>query len=235
MLVTAPFILLLLDYRPLQRFASPEAKHMGDSTIAQPTRLTWLILEKLPLLVVAAAVSIATLFAQEGALESASYLTFPWRIENGFVTIWVYIRQMLWPFGLAIFYPHPKGSLPFWEVGLALVMLLITSAAIFAGRKRYPYLLTGLLWYLVMLLPVIGLVQVGWQAHADRYTYLPQIGLSIIVAWGPLTSQSSGVFATWSGVAGALAIAVLMVIACKQSIIGQFGRPLDPHARSHAK
>ena len=217
MLVTAPFILLLLDYWPLQRFASLEVKHLGDSPIAQPARLTWLILEKLPLLAVAAAVSIATLFAQEPALEAASYLTLPWRIENALVTVWVYLRQMFWPFGLAIFYPHPKGSLPFWGVGLALVMLLVTSAAIFVGRKKYPYLLTGWLWYLVMIFPVIGLVQVGWQAHADRYTYLPQIGISIIVAWG-----AADLTVRWrfrrvvTGVAGALAVGGLMVLAGQQ-------------------
>jgi tetratricopeptide (TPR) repeat protein len=217
MLVTAPFIFLLLDYWPLQRFASHDRKQMDEPTIAPPVRLSRLILEKLPLLVIVAAVSIATILAQEPALEAASYLTLPWRIENALVTVWVYVRQTFWPFGLAIFYPHPKGSLPFWEVGFALAMLVIISAATFLPRKRYPYLITGWLWYLVMILPVIGLVQVGWQAHADRYTYLPQIGLSIIVAWGVADLSLGWHFRRFAiGLAGTLTIVTLMVIACQQ-------------------
>lgn len=217
MLVTAPFILLLLDYWPLRRFAFLEAKNNSNSTIIPPARTTWLILEKLPFLGLAAAASIATLFAQKPALESAAYLAFSWRIENALVTFWVYLRQMFWPFGLAIFYPHPKDSLPLWEVGLALVMLLITSAAVFVERRKYPYLLTGWLWYLGMLFPVIGLVQVGWQAHADRYTYLPQIGLYVIIAWGVVDLTDgwrSRQFVT--GSAAALTVVVLMVIAGEQ-------------------
>ncbi len=217
MLVTAPFILLVLDYWPLRRFAFLEAKDNGDATIIPPARTTALLLEKLPLLVLAAAVSIATIFAQKPALESASYLALPWRAENALVTIWVYLRQMFWPFGLAIFYPHPKDSLPLWEVGLALLMLLITSAAVFAERKRYPYLLAGWLWYLGMLVPVIGLVQVGWQAHADRYTYLPQIGLSVILAWGVVDLTAAWRYRRLvTGSATALTVVVLMVIAGEQ-------------------
>ena len=216
MLVTAPLILLLLDYWPLQRFASLGSTQ-DDSTMVPQPRPVWLILEKLPLLAIVAAASIATILAQKSALEAAAYVRLPWRIENALVTIWVYLRQMFWPFGLAIFYPHPKGSIPFWEVGLAFVMLLMTLAAIFLGRRKYPYLVTGWLWYLVMILPVIGLVQVGWQAHADRYTYLPQIGLSIILAWGVADLTQGWPFRRFlTGLAGTLTIAVLMVIACKQ-------------------
>ena len=217
MLVTLPFILLLLDYWPLQRFAFLEAKDHGDATIIRPARTTWLLLEKLPLLALAAAVSIATLFAQKPALESASYLALPWRIENALVTIWVYLRQMFWPFGLAIFYPHPKDSLPLWEVGLALAMLLLTSVGVFIGRKKYPYLLTGWLWYLGMLVPVIGLVQVGWQAHADRYTYLPQIGLSVILAWGVVDLTAAWRYRRLvTGSGAALTVVMLMLIAGEQ-------------------
>lgn len=217
MLVTAPFILLLLDYWPLQRFASLDGEHVDEPTIAPRARLSWLITEKLPLLAMAAAVSVATIFAQEPALESASYLTLPWRIENALVTVWVYVRQMFWPFDLAVFYPHPKGSIPVWEVGLAFVLLVITLAAIFLGRKKYPYLVTGWLWYLIMILPVIGLVQVGWQGHADRYTYLPQIGLSIIVAGGVADLSLGWPFRRFAtGLVGTLTVVVLMVIACQQ-------------------
>ena len=217
MLVTVPFVLLLLDYWPLRRFAFLEAEINGGATVIPPVGSTWLILEKLPLLALAAAVSIATVFAQQPALESAAYLALSWRIQNALVTIWIYLRQMIWPSDLAIFYPHLKGSLPLWEVGLAFAMLLVISAAIFLGRKRCPYLVTGWLWYLGMLVPVIGLVQVGWQAHADRYTYLPQIGLYLILAWG-VADLTAG----WRsrrlvvGAAAALTVAVLMILAWGQ-------------------
>src|SRR6476469_3749532 len=91
---------------------------------------------------------------------------------------------MVWPVHLAIFYPHPKNTLALWVVGLSLVGLLAVTIAVLLARKTYPYLMTGWLWYLGMLVPVIGLVQVGAQAHADRYTYLPQIGIYLAVAWG---------------------------------------------------
>ena len=90
---------------------------------------------------------------------------------------------MLWPVDLAVFYPHPENRLPMWEVALALSLLVGITAAAFGVRKKAPYFLTGWLWYLGMLVPVIGLLQVGWQGHADRYTYLPQIGLYIAITW----------------------------------------------------
>src|SRR6185436_15245940 len=93
------------------------------------------------------------------------------------------IRQMFWPTSLAVFYPHPENRLPAWEISLALIVLVGITAAAFVFRKKTPYFVTGWLWYLGMLVPVIGLVQVGWQGHADRYTYLPQIGLYIAVTW----------------------------------------------------
>ena len=90
---------------------------------------------------------------------------------------------MIWPVRLAVFYPHPEGTLPVLEIGLAIVLLALVSAGAIALRRKLPYLVTGWFWYLVMLLPVIGLIQVGSQAHADRYTYLPQIGLYLLLAW----------------------------------------------------
>jgi cytochrome c-type biogenesis protein CcmH/NrfG len=105
------------------------------------------------------------------------------RINNAFVASVVYIRQMFWPERLAVFYPHPENRLPVWQISLAVIVLVGITAAAFVFRKKVPYLVTGWLWYLGMLVPVIGLVQVGWQGHADRYTYLPQIGLYIAVTW----------------------------------------------------
>src|SRR6185369_17280966 len=140
--------------------------------------------EKVPLLLLAAAISVATIFAQEPAMKTAEHWPLSWRVENAVVTVWVYLRQMVWPVHLAIFYPHPRGTLTLWVVGLSLVGLLAVTIAVLFARKTYPYLMTGWLWYLGMLVPVIGLVQVGAQAHADRYTYLPQIGIYLMLSWG---------------------------------------------------
>jgi len=169
-LVTVPFVLLLLDYWPLKRFT-------GRSSTLQ------LILEKIPLFTLSAVVGIATLWAHERSVVRLEQLPFIWRIGNGLVACLTYIKQMIWPVRLAVFYPHPEDKLPRWEIGLAIVLLVIASAGAIALRRKRPFLVTGWFWYLLMLLPVIGLIQVGSQAHADRYTYLPQIGLYLLIAW----------------------------------------------------
>src|SRR4030095_9593059 len=127
--------------------------------------------------------SLITFLAQRGAIGWTEQLPVSERISNAFVAYVVYIRQMFWPTGLAVFYPHPEHRLPVWEISLASIVLVGITAAAFVFRKKAPYFMTGWLWYLGMLVPVIGLVQVGWQGHADRYTYLPQIGLYIAVTW----------------------------------------------------
>ena len=175
MLVTIPCVLLLLDYWPLRRF---EARKSNTGR-----QLLRLILEKIPLIVLAAVSSTITFLAQRGAIGWTEQLPISERISNAFVAYVVYIRQMFWPAGLAVFYPHPENRLPVWEVNLALIILVGITLAALLFRKKAPYLVTGWLWYLGMLVPVIGLVQVGWQGHADRYTYLPQIGLYIAVTW----------------------------------------------------
>ncbi|HEY2913694.1 MAG TPA: tetratricopeptide repeat protein, partial [Candidatus Angelobacter sp.] len=194
MLVTVPFILLLLDYWPLGRFVSV----VGTSRCDVPRKLSgqrvptpsceWpvvrgLVIEKIPLLALSAAAGVATLWAHEHSMARLDQSPLPWRISNGLVACLTYIGQMIWPVRLAVFYPQPEGTLPVLEIGLAIVLLLLASAGAIALRRKHPYLVTGWFWYLLMLLPVIGLVQVGAQAHADRYTYLPQIGLYILLAW----------------------------------------------------
>jgi tetratricopeptide (TPR) repeat protein len=186
MLVTLPFVLLLLDYWPLQRFAllstrSKTTESLGAARLMPPRRL---LLEKVPLLVLSAAASGATWFAQKQALTSSEGWPLAWRINNALVSVWTYLRQMFWPTDLALFYPHPKGNIPGWEVSLALLLILAVSVGVIRWRKRYPYLVTGWFWYLGMLVPVIGVVQVGLQARADRYTYLPQIGIYLLLTWG---------------------------------------------------
>jgi protein O-mannosyl-transferase len=175
MLVTLPFVLLLLDYWPLGRFEG-----RTSNTRRQLFRL---VLEKIPLLALSAVSSMVTFLAQRGAIGWTEQLPVPERVTNAFVAYVVYIRQMFWPAGLAVFYPHPEHRLPVWELSLALIVLVGITAAAFVFRKKAPYFVTGWLWYLGMLVPVIGLVQVGWQGHADRYTYLPQVGLYIAVTW----------------------------------------------------
>jgi protein O-mannosyl-transferase len=175
MLVTLPFVLLLLDYWPLGRI-----KTHRSNTGRQLFRL---VLEKIPLVALSAVSSIVTFLAQRGAIGWTEELPVPARVSNALVAYVVYIRQMFWPAALAVFYPHPEHRLPVWELSLALIVLVGITAAAFVFRTKAPYFVTGWLWYLGMLVPVIGLVQVGWQGHADRYTYLPQIGLYIAVTW----------------------------------------------------
>ncbi len=188
MLVTLPFVLLVLDYWPLGRFAhvslaEPKSKNgfarwWGHRSI--PTRL---ILEKIPLIALSAASSIITLFAQKRAAISVESLPLVWRMNNAFVSYVAYIWQMVCPIRLALVYPHPEYRLSLWGVALAIAFLTGVTAVVVAFRRKHPYLVTGWLWYVGMLVPVIGIVQVGAQARADRYTYLPQIGLYLIATW----------------------------------------------------
>src|SRR5438045_4742963 len=108
------------------------------------------------------------------------------RVGNALISYVTYIGQMIWPAHLAVLYSYPEGTLKVGQAILALLLLLIISAAVFLGRRKYPFLVTGWLWYLGMLIPMIGILQVGSQVRADRYTYLPQIGLCIIGAWGAM-------------------------------------------------
>ena len=174
MLVTLPFVLLLLDYWPLQRFTA------GDLW----PKVALLFLEKIPFLLLAAADCLATILAQGNAVKTVQDVNLLPRIGNAMVAYVDYLWAMFYPSGLAVFYPHPGNHLQIWKAVLSLLALVLITAVVLAGRRKSPYLLVGWLWYLGMLVPVIGLMQVGLQARADRYTYLPQIGLYILVAWG---------------------------------------------------
>jgi protein O-mannosyl-transferase len=182
MLVTLPFVLLLLDYWPLGRMDGPRS-----GTARQVVQLA---IEKIPLIALSTVSSVVTFLAQRGAIGWIEQLPISARINNAIVSYVIYIRQMFWPTKLAVFYPHPEHRLPIWEMGVALTILVTITVIAFLLRKKAPYLVTGWLWYLAMFVPVIGLIQVGWQGHADRYTYLPQIGLYIAITWavGDLTA-----------------------------------------------
>jgi protein O-mannosyl-transferase len=180
MLVTLPVVLLLIDYWPLERF-SLNGWHIKAR---QGTTAGRLIIEKIPLLVMALSVAVLTLMGQQKtAIADLSSIGLAARLVNAVNSCGTYIWQMFWPAGLAMFYPYP-GKPAYTE---ALVWMLVFTAAFLtaarlAGRARYT--LMGLLWYFVTLLPVIGLLQVGEQAHADRYTYMPLTGIFIILVWG---------------------------------------------------
>ncbi len=183
MVVTLPFVLLLLDYWPLNRFAPPipvpTVTRNGDS-LKNHSVLWRLILEKLPLLALSGAACVVTMVTQKDIIAP---VPLGLRIGNAVVSYVVYLRQMICPAGLAVLYPYPRNGLPGWEITLAVVLLAAISAGVFLRRQKQPYLLIGWLWYLGMLVPAIGLVQSGWRAHADRYTYLPQIGLYFALIW----------------------------------------------------
>ena len=254
-LVTLPLVLLLLDYWPLGRFASvipSEVEESGGQTSKLTPRgpstslgmtIQRLLLEKIPLFALSAAAAGATLWAQEKSIVHIEHLSFMWRVGNGLVACLTYIEQMIWPAGLAVFYPHPGTKLPVWKIGLAMVLLVLATAGAVALRRKRPYFLTGWFWYLTMLLPVIGLIQVGAQAHADRYTYLPQIGLYILLAWAiPDTCRASvptpngfGVrrnvlHRRMLGVTGSVAIILLAWCAHIQASYWRNGKTLWSHA-----
>lgn len=176
MLVTLPVVLLALDYWPLNHLA-PSAER--DRNVPSPRKL---ILEKLPLLGLAAASSLATLFAQKVALQPLATVSLMIRTGNAFMSCVIYLYQTFWPSCLAALYPFAIDQVRPGKVLLALALLAGISIAVFYFRRR-RYLVTGWLWYLIMLAPVIGILQVGSQAHADRYTYLPHIGLYLLLTW----------------------------------------------------
>jgi tetratricopeptide (TPR) repeat protein len=175
-LVTVPFVLLLLDYWPLERVASE-----GRTSLQQ---WGYLILEKIPFLVFSAASSAITVVAQSAALVSISNLNLKQRIAHAPIAYVIYLLQTIFPADLAVFYPFSTAHISMTYAIPAMVFLAAVSVLFFFWRKQHPYLLVGWLWFLGVLFPMIGIVQVGPQSHADRYTYLAQIGLFVCAIWG---------------------------------------------------
>jgi hypothetical protein len=189
MLVTLPFVLLLLDYWPLGRVKgltlAPGESNAGTLQPEPPKLSYWyLIREKIPLFVLVVLSCLITLSAQRGSGSVMPLDIRPLgpRIANALVTYIDYVVKMFWPPPMAMFYA--LAPVPWWKAMAALIMLLTVSALLLSRIRRSPYLAVGWLWYLGTMVPVIGLVQVGGQAMADRYTYIPFIGLFIIVSWG---------------------------------------------------
>ena len=174
MVVTIPVVLLVLDYWPLN-------SNLNSNVRRRP--LYRLVLEKVPLFAMALCVAWLTAHSSGGINpELMDSISLPWRLGMALVSSVTYLNQMVWPFGLAVFYPHPGTSLPLLSVCLASVVLVVITLTVI-WKHKHRYLAFGWLWYLVMLLPVAGIVQSGEQAHADRYTYLPLIGIFIMIVW----------------------------------------------------
>jgi Flp pilus assembly protein TadD len=191
MLVTLPFVLLLLDYWPLARVPSKRVVGKTDRRNKKHTDshfhwriLYYLILEKIPFFALSAASSIVTFFVHRGAIVQITQVPLKFRISNAIVSYVEYIGKMIWPSRLAVFYPHPSYDVSILYAIISTVFLLDVTILILRFAKNHPYLVTGWLWYIGTLVPVIGLVQVGGQALADRYTYITLTGLFIIIAWG---------------------------------------------------
>jgi protein O-mannosyl-transferase len=195
MAITLPFALLLLDFWPLQRFPQ----------IAIPK----LVIEKTPLLALSAASAAITLYAQRagGAVGSTVLLPLTVRIKNAIYSYFIYVEKTVWPPRLAVFYPHPEGSLAYWKVLIAAAVLTVLTVVFWYFRER-RYLLVGWFWFLGTMAPMIGIVQVGRQAWADRYAYVPLWGLFVIAVW--LASEGMARISVSRAAQIAIALAVLL-------------------------
>jgi Flp pilus assembly protein TadD len=186
MIVMLPAVLLLLDYWPLSRLTNLR----DGRTQLSPPAIVRCVVEKAPLYLLSLGSAYITYHAQDRGDTTKLLVTpLPVRLANAVLSTTAYLRQTFWPSGLAVFYPHPHGELeangvanP--EVIVSVTLLVLITAAAFVLWRRAPYLITGWCWYLVALLPVIGIVQVGRQGRADRYTYVPLVGIFLALAWG---------------------------------------------------
>lgn len=206
MAVSLPIVLLLMDFWPLNR------AHLR-------WRLVW---EKAPLFAMSAGSSIITFIAQRqgGAVVGLDNVEFGYRIANSVVSYVAYIAKMIWPSGLAVFYPLAVAKMPMWQVVGAGLLLAAVSVLVMRNGRRFPYLAVGWLWYLITLVPVIGLVQVGAQAMADRYAYITLTGLFIIIAWGVPDLLSSRGKAVFRLLVPFVAMLILVLAACTWSQVG---------------
>ena len=234
MVVTLPFVLLLLDVWPLGRVpvgvrGSSSAESASTTPIGRQT--ITLVLEKLPLMLLAAGLAAVTVVAQRGAMEQLGPMDFGVRVANALVAWVAYVLKTVAPICLAMFYPHPGSSLPAWQPIAAAVVLTAITAAVVFGIRRRPYLAVGWFWYLGTLVPVIGLVQVGSQAMADRYTYIPQIGLWLMLAWS-LAELWNRRVRSRAVIAGAVCVVLVitMVMARRQVGYWKNSTTLNRHA-----
>lgn len=186
MVVTLPFVLLLLDYWPLRRWGRAPA--VGVNILAEsqppPVSTSYLLAEKAPLFLLAALSCVVTYIAQGRAVQSFAKFPLDIRLANGLIAYVAYLQKTFWPTDLAIYYPHPGLALSYLGAALAGVCLAAVTMVVLWPGRRLPYLSAGWLWYLGTLVPVIGIVQLADQAYADRYTYIPVVGIFLMVTWG---------------------------------------------------
>ena len=183
-LVTLPFVLLLLDYWPLSRCQMSDVRGQKSAAGRHWSLIRDLIVEKIPLFLLSVVSCMITVHAQKAALDTNLNATLSERIANAIWSYVAYLKQMFYPTDLSVAYPY--GNITVAQVVGASIFLLAISSLVLAARRKYPFLMVGWFWYLGMLVPMIGLVQVGVQPRADRYTYLPEIGLSLLLTWGAL-------------------------------------------------
>jgi tetratricopeptide (TPR) repeat protein len=213
MLVSVPVILLLLDYWPLDRIRSRASKtRRRKSEVHNQWSVKGLVLEKIPLFILSAGSCLVTFMIQKRAAGAIPPLPWLWRIENAAASYVLYVWQTLWPARLAVFYPHPNNTLPEWHFVLVSGILAGATVAAIVIRRSRPYVFTGWFWYVVMLVPVIGLVQVGEQGHADRYTYLPHIGLFLLAVWG--VADVTTIHRSASRIVVAATLVIIFALAC---------------------
>jgi len=225
MVITLPFVLLLLDYWPLGRM--PGSKR---TTQTRQMKISALILEKVPLLLLSAASAAITLHAQQagGSVRSALQFPFNMRLENAVVAYATYLWKMLWPARLALLYPYPSASvssvssvvsssLAPWQVILSVLILVGITVFVLTLRTR-RYLLMGWLWFLGTLVPVIGLVQVGDAAMADRYAYIPLVGIFVMIAWGLSDLADAFNFGFYSRLIPAVCVLMVLAFATRRQL-----------------
>ncbi len=240
MAVTAPFLMLLLDVWPLGRLPLDVAPHLAPHVAPHAARARALLVEKLPLLALAALSSAVTVAAQRagGAVSSLGVLSLPERLGNAAVALVAYLGMFFRPAGLAVFYPHRGAPPPLVLVGSVLLLVTLTWGA-WQTRRRFPFLLVGWLWFVGSLIPVLGLVQVGEQALADRYTYVPYVGLGLALAEGARQLVRLHAMAGRALVAAGGVFLVALVPAARQQVgtwrdsVALFRRALDVTRDNH--
>jgi hypothetical protein len=233
MLVSLPFVLLLLDWWPLGRFRParfPGKQVGGEAGRAGTARR--LVLEKFPLLILSLVFSAVALAAQKavGTVSSLEILPLRIRLVNAVVSYASYLVKTVWPDNLAFFYPHPGSGIPLWKFLVSLLFLGVVTILVIRWRRE-GYLVTGWFWYVGTLFPVIGVVQVGVQAMADRYTYLPLIGIFIMASWGAaISAHGDRQWRRWPGVVAGAAVSLCVVIAHRQVEYWKDSYTLSSHA-----
>jgi len=237
MVITLPFVLLLLDFWPLKRIQGwdklsvpnrkgrqPDEKVGFKRSASKPefsftqASFSRLVLEKLPLLAFCAGSAALTIVAQRAvAIRSLESFPISVRLENAIYAYAMYLWKTFWPTRLAVYYPHPGNTLPVWRVGVAALFLAAASVLVWRQRRTRRYLVTGWLWYLGIMVPVVGLVQVGDQARADRYAYIPLIGIFVMVVWGAADwADSKHIGFRWRVATATIILAVLSLVTARQ-------------------